>query len=215
MIMPDLLISELFYSIQGESSYAGLPCIFIRLSGCNLQCKWCDTLYALSGGEACSLEEIMAFVHKHKIRLVCITGGEPLLQSNVIPLIETLLNEDYTILLETNGSLPINQLPNKVIKVMDLKCPSSGMTEYMHWKNIDYLSKKDEVKFVIGDRRDYRWAKEMVLKYGLIEQCKVLYSPVFNILSPELLASWMLADHLPARLQLQLHKYIWGEKKGV
>jgi len=215
VIMPDLLISELFYSIQGESSYAGLPCIFIRLSGCNLRCKWCDTLYALSGGETYSLEEITAFVHKHKIRLVCITGGEPLLQSNVIHLIETLLNENYTILLETNGTLPINQLPNKVIKVMDLKCPSSGMTEYTHWKNIDYLSKKDDVKFVIGDRRDYQWAKEIVLKYGLIEQCKVLYSPVFNILSPELLASWMLADHLPARLQLQLHKYIWGEKKGV
>ncbi len=213
--MPDLLITELFYSIQGESSYAGLPCIFIRLSGCNLRCKWCDTFYALTGGETHSLEEIIAFVHKHKVRLVCITGGEPLLQSNVIPLMERLLNENYTILLETNGSLPINQLPDKVIKILDLKCPSSDMTKYMHWENIDYLSKRDEVKFVIGDRKDYEWAKEVISEYRIAKRCKILCSPVFNILSPELLASWILADHLPVRLQLQIHKYIWGEKMGV
>lgn len=213
--MADLLISELFYSIQGESSYAGLPCVFIRLSGCNLRCKWCDTVYARSNGKIYSLDEITEFVYKYKTKLVCITGGEPLLQSNVILLMERLLNEDYVILLETNGSLPINPVPNKVIKVMDLKCPSSGMTEYMHWQNIEYLSKRDEVKFVIGDRRDYQWAREVVLKYGLIERCKVLCSPVFKVLSPELLASWILTDHLPVRLQLQLHKYIWGEKRGV
>ena len=213
--MPNLFISELFYSIQGESSYAGLPCIFIRLSGCNLRCKWCDTTYALSKGDVYSLDEIMSFVHKHKVRLVCITGGEPLLQPNVIYLIKSLLNENYKILLETNGSLPINNLPHSVIKVMDLKCPGSGMTEYMYWKNIGYLSKMDEVKFVIGSREDYDWTKDIILKYRLIERCKVLCSPVFNILSPQLLASWILKDHLPVRLQLQLHKYIWGERRGV
>jgi len=208
-----LKVTELFYSIQGESSYLGYPCSFVRLSGCNLRCRYCDTTYAYTEGKDYEIEEIIPFIHSHKTKLITITGGEPLLQEGVIPLADCLLKEGYTVLIETNGSLPIGVLPKGVIRVMDIKCPSSGMTSFMHWKNIDELQPQDEVKFVISDRYDYQWAKDIITKYRLLKRCQVLFSPVFKQLDLRTLAEWILSDELKVRLQPQLHKLIWGEER--
>ncbi len=210
-----LKINELFYSLQGETSYIGLPCIFIRLTGCNLRCKYCDTKYAYTEGKEYNLDKIISFVSRFQIKLVMITGGEPLLQKEVIPLIEELISVGYKVLIETNGSLPINILPEKAICIMDIKCPGSGMSEYMMWENIDYLKEKDEVKFVISDYNDYVWAKNILKKYELLKRCQVLFSPVFQKLDLRVLAEWILKDELFVRVQPQLHKFIWGEKRGV
>lgn len=209
----DLKINEIFYSIQGESTYVGVPCIFIRLSGCNLRCTFCDTTYAYDEGKMMSVDEVMDKVESYHTRLVEITGGEPLLQDKIYILIHELIERDYTVLLETNGSITLSKVNGKVIKIMDLKCPSSGMSHKMDFSNIHYINKKDQVKFVIGDRGDYNWAKEIINRYNLLEITQVLMSPVHQTLEPNILARWILDDRLPVRFQIQLHKYIWEPNK--
>jgi 7-carboxy-7-deazaguanine synthase len=222
-------VNEIFKSIQGESTYAGLPCTFIRLTGCNLRCSWCDTQYAYEEGEELSIEEVLRKVEdlegigdytlgakspkatEHS--LVEITGGEPLLQKEVYSLIERLLTKKYRVLLETNGSLNLGRLDKRVVKILDLKCPDSGMSERMNWGNLKKLNAKDEIKFVLSSKRDYEWAKEIISNYSLNKNRILLMSPVKGRLKPEKLAKWILEDGLTARLQLQIHKYIWPRKK--
>jgi len=212
-----LQVSEIFKSIQGESTWTGLPCIFIRLTGCNLRCMYCDTTYAYEGGEAMTVEAVLERCEGLKAPLAEITGGEPLLQAGSVILMEALALEGYVVLLETNGSMPLAAAPPSVIKIMDIKCPSSGMAGRTDWNNIDCLTPCDEVKFVIGNRADYDWSREVLRRHALAERCKqVLFSPVFGRMAPQTLAEWILEDNLPVRFQLQLHKYIWPpEKQGV
>jgi 7-carboxy-7-deazaguanine synthase len=202
-------VNEIFKSIQGESTYAGLPCTFVRLTGCNLRCSYCDTEYAWVEGHQISIEQIKAEIKKFKCTLVEVTGGEPLLQEDTIELLGELVIDGYTLLLETNGSLSLDKVPSSVHIIMDLKCPSSRESERMRWENLKTLQGKDEIKFVISDRIDYEWAVE-VLKIKLAErQCQVLFSPVAERLQPRLLAEWILKDGIDVRFQLQLHKYVW------
>jgi 7-carboxy-7-deazaguanine synthase len=209
-------ICEIFTSIQGESSYAGLPCTFIRLTGCNLRCTYCDTTYAYTEGSERSVEEVADFVRDRGVKLVEITGGEPLLQEDVHPLIERLLNSGYTVLVETNGSMNIREIDRRAVLILDIKTPGSGMSGEMDFSNLAHLKQTDEVKFVLTGRADYEWAKEVMSRYALGEKCHVLLSPVFGTLSPEKLAGWILEDGLVVRLNLQLHAYIFGPgKKGV
>jgi 7-carboxy-7-deazaguanine synthase len=211
-----LNVCELFVSVQGESTYAGLPCVFVRLTGCNLRCSYCDTEYAWAEGQQMSIEQIKAEIKKFKCTLVEVTGGEPLLQEDTIELLGELVIDGYTLLLETNGSLPLDRVPSSVHIIMDIKCPSSRENERMRWENLNTLEKKDEIKFVISDRIDYEWAVE-VLKTKLTErQCEVLFSPVADRLQPRLLAEWILKDGIDVRFQLQLHKYVWPPQlRGV
>ena len=204
-------VTEIFTSIQGESTFCGLPCTFIRMTGCNLRCKYCDTPYALEGGEELDLDQIMDKVRESGISLVELTGGEPLLQEECYLLINLLLEEGYTVLLETNGSLTLEKLDSRVMKIVDIKCPGSGMSEKMDFSNVNYLTGKDEVKFVISDKGDFDWAKGIIDTYGLIEKCKVLISPVLSSLEAKDVAGWILEERLPVRLQLQLHKVIWPD----
>ncbi len=209
-------VCEIFVSLQGEGTHVGLPCFFVRLSGCNLACSWCDTPYAREEGRPWSLPEILSrWREEDALPWVQITGGEPLLQEGVYPLMEAFLREGAKVLLETNGSLSLARVPQEVIKIMDLKCPSSGMTKYMRWENLAYLSSRDQIKFVIANRKDYEWAKEIVQKKYLFLYTQVLFSPVFGHLNPKDLAQWILNDRLRVRFQLQLHKILWGEKRGV
>ena len=202
-------INELFYSIQGESTHAGRPCVFIRTSGCHLRCEWCDTAHAFYEGVDVTLDAVMERVRSFGCPLVELTGGEPLLQRETPMLVTQLLNEGYTVLVETSGSLDIRVLDPRTIVIMDIKCPGSGMTDAMRWDNLEALKPTDEVKFVIKDRADYEWATELTKRHHLDRRCPVLFAPVFGVLDPEQLAGWLLADRLPARLQLQQHKYIW------
>jgi len=204
-------VTEIFTSIQGESTFCGLPCTFIRMTGCNLRCKYCDTPYALEGGEELDLDQIMDKVKEAGISLVELTGGEPLLQEECYLLINLLLEEGYTVLLETNGSLTLEKLDSRVMKIVDIKCPGSGMSEKMDFSNVNYLTGKDEVKFVISDKGDFDWAKGIIDTYGLIEKCKVLISPVLSRLEAKEVAGWILEERIPVRLQLQLHKVIWPD----
>ena len=204
-------VTEIFTSIQGESTFCGLPCTFIRMTGCNLRCKYCDTPYALEGGEELDLDQILDKVKESGISLVELTGGEPLLQEECYLLINLLLEEGYTVLLETNGSLTLKKLDSRVMKIVDIKCPGSGMSEKMDFSNVNYLTGKDEVKFVISDKGDFDWAKGIIDTYGLIEKCKVLISPVLSRLEAKDVAGWILEERLPVRLQLQLHKVIWPD----
>ena len=209
-------ITEIFTSIQGESTFSGLPCTFIRMTGCNLRCKYCDTPYALGGGEELSLDQVMNKVGEAGISLVELTGGEPLLQKECYLLISLLLKEGCTVLLETNGSLPLKEVDGRVIKVMDIKCPSSGMSDKMNFSNVDCLDSKDEVKFVVGNRVDFDWAKGIIDTYRLVEKCKVLISPILSKLEAKELAGWILKERMPVRLQLQLHKFIWPDlSRGI
>lgn len=211
-----LKVNEIFFSIQGESSMAGLPCIFVRLTYCNLRCSYCDTEYAFYEGSDYSIEGILSEIKKYDCRLVEITGGEPLLQSDVHALMSELCNRGYSVMLETGGSLPIKDVDNRVKIIMDLKCPSSNMSHKNLYENINYLKPTDEVKFVIGNREDYDWAKDITRKYSLADKCTVLFSTVFSELEPVQLAEWILQDNLKVRLQLQMHKYIWSPtKRGV
>ena len=211
-----LVINEIFYSIQGESSYAGWPCIFVRLTGCNLRCNWCDTAYAFDTGQTMTFEAIIKKVHSFGGSLVEVTGGEPLLQPNVLPLLTRLCDLGKTVLLETNGTLDIAPIDPRVVKIIDLKCPSSGEVENNRYANLRHLSKLDEIKFVLADRTDYNWAKRTISKYDLNRQCVLLFSPVADRLPLQTLAEWILADHLPVRLQTQWHKHIWGaHARGV
>ena len=209
-------ICEIFKSIQGESSYAGLPCLFIRITGCNLRCSYCDTTYAYFKGKDLSEDEIMDEVQHAGIRLVEITGGEPLLQKEVYNLIKRLLDEGYKVLLETNGSLNLKDVDRRAIIILDIKTPGSGMSKKMDLSNIDIIKNTDEIKFVITSRMDYEWSKEMIQRYRLKDKCHILFSPAFGILSPEDFSMWILEDRLEVRLNLQLHKYIFSpEKKGI
>ncbi len=212
-----LTVNEIFYSIQGESTRIGRPCVFVRLTACDLRCSWCDTAYAFHQGVKRSLDEVIAEVERYDCPLVEITGGEPLLQDDVYPLMEQLLARGRTVMLETGGHRPITRVPRAVVKIVDVKCPASGETDRNDWGNLDALAPHDEVKFVIQDRADYEFARDVIGRYDLPSRsAAVLVSPVHGVLEPRLLSEWMLADHLPARLQLQLHKYIWPpDTRGV
>lgn len=205
-----LKVNEIFKSIQGESTYAGLPCTFIRLSGCNLRCSYCDTTYAYGEGVYMDATEIYRTVGNYGLVLVCLTGGEPLLQDDSPELVGGLIRKGHSVTVETNGSLRIDCLPEGAVKIMDVKCPDSGMSHKMYWDNISLLRPSDEVKFIISSRRDYDWAKDVISAYGLVGRVKLLFGVAFGRLEAETLAQWMLEDRLNIRLQLQLHKYIWG-----
>ncbi len=200
-------LSEIFYSILGESTYQGIPCIFIRVAGCNLRCSYCDTSYTWKGGKDYSTERILSIISKYPVKLVEITGGEPLLQEDVYKLVRELIKKKYKILVETNGSVTLSKLPKEVIVIMDVKCPSSKMHGKVKWANIKKLKVQDEIKFVLSDRKDYLWAKRVIRKYNLSKR-KILLSPVFDKLSPKTLSKWVLKDGLNAQLHLQLHKII-------
>jgi 7-carboxy-7-deazaguanine synthase len=212
-----LTINEIFYSIQGEATRAGEPCVFVRLTACDLRCSWCDTTYAFFEGRKQALDDVVAEVEQHQCRLVEITGGEPLLQDDVYPLMERLMERGHTVMLETGGHRPLTRVPAAVIKIVDVKCPGSGEAEKNHWDNLAMLGSHDEVKFVIKDRADYEFARDVIARYGLAPQvAAVLLSPVHGVLEPRALSEWMLEDHLQARLQLQLHKLIWSpDTRGV
>jgi len=211
-----LLLCETFVSLQGESTLQGLPMFFIRLSGCNLRCKWCDTRYAWQGGKEVSLGEIFAqWRGEGSLPWVEITGGEPLLQKGVYALMDLFLKEGVKVLLETNGSISLEKVPQEVLKIVDLKPPSSGMNQFIFWPNLAYLGPKDQVKFVLADRADYLWARDVLNRYSLTVYTQVLMSPVYNVLPPQDLARWILEDRLPVRFQLQLHKVLWGDRPGV
>lgn len=211
-----LRVTEIFHSIQGESTHAGAPCVLVRLTGCNLRCTWCDTAYAFHGGQAMTMAEVMEQVRGHGCPLVEITGGEPLLQPEVVPLMAELVRLGYRVLLETGGSLPIDPVPAGVMRIIDIKCPGSGEADRNHWANLERLRDGDELKFVIADRVDYEWAAEQIGRRGLAERCPLLFSPVHDTLRPCDLARWVLADRLPVRIQIQLHKVLWpAELQGV
>ncbi len=209
-------INEIFKSIQGESSSAGIPTIFIRLTGCNLRCKWCDTKYAYEEGVDLTVDEVIDRVNALGLSLVQITGGEPMLQGDVYRLMDSLLDNGYNVSLETNGSIDLSKVDKRVIKIVDIKCPGSGESDRMDFRNFNYLTKSDEIKFVIKDRDDYNWAKEIIERFNLSEKCNILFSPVFGEIEPRELAEWLLEDNLNVRFQIQLHKLIWHpEMRGV
>jgi len=228
-----MVITEIFKSIQGEGTRAGLPCIFVRLTGCNLRCTWCDTAYAFHGGKKMSVEEVFARVDElagrlemsqASVPLVELTGGEPLLQEEIYPLAEKLLAAKYEVMIETSGERFIGKLPHEVVKIVDVKCPDSGEPDTFEMRNLEALSENDEVKFVLSTRRDYEFARDFTSQHGLARRVKqVLFSPVFEDpqgkwpgLRPRMLVDWILADGLPVRLGLQLHKFIWDPAtKGV
>jgi 7-carboxy-7-deazaguanine synthase len=212
-----LTVNEIFHSIQGESTYAGAPCVFVRLTACDLRCTWCDTPYAFTDGRKRTVEEVVGEVAAFGCPLVELTGGEPLLQEDVYPLMTALLGRGLTVLLETGGHISLERVPDGVVKIVDVKCPGSGESARNHWPNLDLVGQRDEVKFVIQDRADYEFAREVTRRHALAERCgAVLLSPVHGVLAPAELASWVLADRLPVRLQLQVHKYIWGaHARGV
>lgn len=206
-----LTVNEIFYSIQGESTHTGRPCVFVRLTACDLRCTWCDTEYAFHEGRKMSLDDVVAQIAAYGCPLVEVTGGEPLLQKNVYPLMERLLADGFTVMLETGGHISTEQVPGAVISIIDVKCPASGEAARNHWPNLERLRAHDEVKFVIQDRADYEFARDVVARYGLQHRARaVLFSPVHGVLEPKALAAWILADKLTVRLQLQAHKYIWG-----
>jgi len=206
-----LTVNEIFYSIQGESTRAGRPCVFVRLTACDLRCTWCDTPYAFTEGQKRTIDEVVETVEGYDCPLVEITGGEPLLQEDVYELMERLVERGRTVLLETGGHRPVDRVPGAVIKIMDIKCPASGEADRNDWSNIARLTARDEVKFVVADRADYEFARETIAAHRLAERAgAVLISPVHGVLDSKALSEWVLADKLPVRLQLQLHKYIWS-----
>jgi 7-carboxy-7-deazaguanine synthase len=212
-----LRINEIFFSIQGESTWAGRPCAFVRLTGCDLRCSWCDTEYAFHEGRTMAIEEVAAQLLGYGCDLVEVTGGEPLLQAGVYSLIARLLDTGTTVLVETSGASDVSRLDVRAIKVMDLKCPGSGESARNLWSNLEHLTPRDEVKFVIADRADYEWARDVLRRDNLAPRVNaVLMSCVFGRLEPALLAGWILADRLPVRMQLQMHKHIWApDARGV
>ena len=211
-----LKVNEIYFSIQGESSYAGLPCVFIRLTYCNLRCTYCDTEYAFYKGKDLNIDEIFEQINKFDCKLVEITGGEPLVQKESLELMKSLCDKGFTVMLETGGSLSIEEIDRRVKIIMDLKCPSSGMVKKNLYSNINHLKPEDEIKFVIGNREDYEWSKDIIEKHNLTGKCEVLFSVVFGMLRPVRLVEWILEDKLNVRFQLQMHKFIWEPTaKGV
>jgi 7-carboxy-7-deazaguanine synthase len=212
-----LTVFEIYASIQGESTHVGRPCVFVRLAACDLRCTWCDTPYAFTGGRKMSVEDVLAAVEPLGCRLVEITGGEPLLQAEAPELMAHLIEQGYEVLLETGGHLPIDDVPDEVVAIVDVKCPGSGEAQKMHWPNLDQLSPRDEVKFVIADRADFDYACDVLTRHDLSSRtAAVLFSPVHGVLAPADLARWMLEARTPARLQIQAHKYIWDkDARGV
>ena len=205
-----MVVNEIFFSIQGESTYAGRPCVFVRLTACDLRCSWCDTPYAFTEGRRASVDEVVGEVERYGCELVEITGGEPLLQEGVYPLMDELLARGRTVMLETGGHRSIARVPASVIKIVDIKCPASGEAHRNDWTNVEALAPHDQIKFVVQDRADYEFAKNAIERRRLASRCDaVLVSPVHGVMDPRLLAEWILQDHLPVRLQLQVHKYIW------
>ncbi len=212
-----MVVTEIFKSIQGESTFAGLPCVFIRLTGCNLRCHWCDTAYAFYGGQRMSVEEVIGRVRQLGGKLVELTGGEPLLQKEIYPLSAQLLSQGYRVLIETSGERCVGDLPRPVVKVVDVKCPGSGESEKFCFDNLAVLERKDQVKFVILDENDYRYARDFMERHDLRSRVdEVIFSPVFGRLTPRELAEWVLRDGLEVRMGLQLHKFIWDpDARGV
>jgi 7-carboxy-7-deazaguanine synthase len=206
-------ICEIFTSIQGETSFVGLPFTFVRLTGCNLRCSYCDTQYAYEEGTEYSLDTVVAEVTKRAVPRVVITGGEPLLQDETCILCSRLLDAGFTVLLETNGSILIKDVDQRVHRILDLKCPGSGMDKYMNLQNVDYLTVRDEIKFVISDRKDFEWALEILKQHEMQGRAHVLFSPVSDRLHPQKLAEWILQEKLNVRLQLQIHRYIWPDRR--
>ena len=209
-----LRISEIFYSLQGESSRVGLPTVFVRLTGCPLRCVYCDTAYAFTGGETWTIDAILAEVARHKTRTVCVTGGEPLAQKRCLTLLSALCDAGYSVSLETGGAFDISGVDARVSRIMDLKTPASGEEARNLYANIPHLKASDEVKFVIADRADYEWSVAKLKEYDLPSRCQILFSAVNGRLAPGQLADWILEDHLPVRLQVQLHKILWAEARG-
>lgn len=209
-----LRITEIFYSLQGESTFVGHPTVFVRLTGCPLRCQYCDTQYAFTGGQWLEVSDILAEISKYNTRYVTVTGGEPLAQQGVFQLLKQLCEIPYVVSLETSGALPVANVDERVIKIVDLKTPGSGEVARNDWNNLQYLRKTDQIKFVICDRRDYEWARDIMKQYALGERCIVLFSPTYLQLENKQLAEWILADQLNVRFQIQLHKYIWGEIPG-
>ncbi len=209
-----LHVTEIFHSLQGETSRVGLPTVFVRLTGCPLRCVWCDTAYAFSGGELLALEEILQRVAAFGCNTVCLTGGEPLAQKEAVDLLTALCDSDYSVSLETSGALDIGAVDPRASRVVDLKAPGSGESAKNRWENLDLLTPHDELKFVLASREDYDWAVAACRQRRLFERCQVLFAPVQGRLDPALLAQWLLEDRLPARFQLQLHKILWGNAPG-
>lgn len=212
--MAQCRITEIFYSLQGETRTVGLPTVFVRLTGCPLRCGYCDTEYAFYGGEKMDIEDIVAQVASYKPRYVCVTGGEPLAQPNCIPLLTALCDLGVEVSIETSGAMDISKVDPRVVRVMDLKTPGSGEVSKNRYDNIALLSQHDQLKFVICSRDDYDWACNKLHEYQLAERCEVLFSPIHGELDPAQLADWIVADNLPVRMQLQLHKYLWGDEQG-
>jgi 7-carboxy-7-deazaguanine synthase len=210
-------INEIFYSVQGESTYAGQPCVFVRLTACDLRCSWCDTPYAFHEGTRRPVEDVLGDVDRFDCPLVEVTGGEPLLQEDVYPLMQALIDRGKTVLLETGGHRSTARVPAPVVTILDIKCPGSGEAARTDWANLDRLRAHDEVKFVIKDRADYEYARDAIARHGLAKRAAAIHlSPVHGVLEPRILSEWVLADRLPVRVQLQLHKYIWSpETRGV
>ncbi|HEX5337010.1 MAG TPA: 7-carboxy-7-deazaguanine synthase QueE [Gallionella sp.] len=209
-----LRISEIFFSLQGETTRIGLPTVFIRLTGCPLRCSYCDTSYAFSGGQTLSLAEILRQVAEYAPRYVCVTGGEPLAQKNCLPLLAALCDAGYRVSLETGGALDIAAVDSRVMRVVDIKTPASGEAEKNRWDNLPLLTAHDEIKFVLCDEQDYQWAKQIIGQHRLDEKCEVLFSPAHGSLNATQLAEWILRDRLPVRMQLQLHKLLWDNAAG-
>ena len=211
-----LKINEIYYSVQGESTHAGRPCVFIRLTYCNLRCTYCDSEYAFYEGKDMEITHIMNEIKQWDCNLVEVTGGEPLFQDKCINLLNELVNSNYEVMLETGGSLSISDVPKKVIKIVDFKCPSSAMEKKNLWSIVEDLQPNDEVKFVIGNREDFDWAKDRITEYALDKICTLLFSPTFGKIDPQLIVEWILVENLPVRMQMQMHKMIWSpDKQGV
>ena len=209
-----LRVTEIFYSLQGETSRVGLPTVFIRLTGCPLRCTYCDTTYAFSGGQNMNLENILEQVASYVPRYVTVTGGEPLAQKNSLRLLRALCDADYEVSLETGGALDVSEVDERVMRVVDIKTPSSGEVEKNRWENLAILNQRDEIKFVLCNEGDYLWAKKILQQYSLAEKCEVLFSPAHGTLNATQLADWILRDRLPVRLQVQLHKLLWNNAPG-
>ena len=210
-----LKIHEIFYSLQGESSRVGLPTVFVRLTGCPMRCVYCDTAYAFSGGSNMEISDILAKVADYGTKYVTVTGGEPLAQKGCLVLLQELCDAGYSVSLETGGAIDISPVDKRVSVILDVKTPDSGEVENNVWGNLEHLKQTDEVKFVLCSRADYDWAKEVLNQHHISEKCPVLFSPVYSQINPTNLAGWVLEDKLPVRMQVQLHKILWGEKPGV